>query len=157
MSWSFQIRNGDLNWGGPGGFATVSGRQKLIQDLRNWLTEPRGTDSFHPDYGSVLDGGIGPTGTEVDYLIGNVVSEEGMMQIEAEVRRILAAYQQQQSDRLNNDIIKYSGKNTFGLDEILLQVEDVTVENYQDVVLVTVTLLTGSGNQISFTSPVASI
>jgi len=156
MSWSFQIRNGDLNWGGPGGFATVSGRQKLIQDLKNWILEPQGTDPFHPDFGSLLDGGVGPDGIEVDYLIGNTVSPEGMMTIEAELRRILTAYQQQQSDRMSNDIIQYGGKNTFGLDEILLQVEDVKVENYQDVVLATITILTGSGNAVTFTTPVTS-
>ena len=67
MTWSLAVVNGDLSFAGPGGYATVSGQNKLIQDLKNWLLEPRGTDPIHPGYGCTLDGGMLPDGTFVDH------------------------------------------------------------------------------------------
>lgn len=150
MSWSFHVKNGDLNFAGPGGFATVTGQQKLVQDLKNWLLEPRGTDPFHPDYGSVLDGGTLPDGTSVNSQIGNLVSGEILLNIEAEVRRILTGYQQQQLDRLNRETLLYGGKNTFNSSEILASIEDVVIQQLGDVVLVRCVLRTASGDAISF-------
>jgi hypothetical protein len=150
VSWSFHVKNGDLNFAGPGGFATVTGQQKLVQDLKNWLLEPRGTDPFHPDYGSVLDGGTLPDGTSVNSQIGNLVSGEILLNIEAEVRRILTGYQQQQLDRLNRETLLYGGKNTFNSSEILASIEDVVIQQLGDVVLVRCVLRTASGDAISF-------
>ena len=73
MSWSLKLHSGDLDLSGPDGYGTVSGPAKLIQDLRNWLLEPRGTDSFHPSYGSILDGGM-VRGVRVDSMIGSNIS-----------------------------------------------------------------------------------
>ena len=153
MSWSFHVKNGDLNFAGPGGFATVTGQQKLVQDLKNWLLEPRGTDPFHPDYGSVLDGGVLPDGSDVDSTIGNLISGETLLNIEAEVRRILNGYQQQQLERINRESVIYNGKNTFSSGEILAVVEDVQITQVGDVVLVRCVIRTGSGDAISFTQP----
>lgn len=154
MTWSFQIKNGDLNFAGPGGFATVTGQQKLIQDLKNWLLEPRGTDPFHPDYGSVLDGGTMPDGTTVDPAIGGLITSESLVTIESEVRRILNSYQQQQLDRLTREAPLYGGKNTFSTGEILASVDDVQVIQAGDVVVVTCSITTGDGDSISFTQAI---
>lgn len=151
MTWSFQIKNGDLNFAGPGGFATVTGQQKLVQDLKSWLLTPRGTDAFHPDYGSVLDGGSMPDGTVIEGSIGSLISSESLMTIESEVRRVLNAYQQQQLDRLTREAPLYGGKNTFSAGEILASVNDVKVVQVGNVALVTCSISTGDGNAVSFT------
>lgn len=153
MTWSFHIKNGDLNFAGPGGFATVTGQQKLVQDLKNWFLEPQGTDPFHLDYGAILDGGTLADGSQADPIIGNVLSAEAIVLIESEVRRVLSAYQQQQLNRLNAESALYGGKNTFAVGEILAGVLGVDLQQVADVVLVTCTLQTGDGNQISFTQP----
>lgn len=150
MSWSFHIKNGDLNLAGPGGFATVTGQQKLIQDLKNWLLSPRGVDPMHPDFGSVLDGGVLPNGAQVDSFIGGVITSEALVEIEGEIRRILASYQQQQLDRLTRENTLFGGRNTFSAGEILASITDVQLQQVGDTVLVTCVIETASGDQLSF-------
>lgn len=156
MTWSFQTKNGDLNLSGPGGFATVTGQQKLVQDLRNWLLEPRGTDPLHPDYGALLDGGLLPDGTLADPIIGNELTNEALVLIESEIRRVLAAYQQQQLDRLTAESALYGGKNTFSAGEILAGVIGVDMQQVSDTVLVTITIQAGDGSQVTFTQPLTT-
>lgn len=157
MTWSFHTKNGDLNLGGAGGgFAIVTGQQKLVQDLKNWLLEPRGTDPIHPDYGALLDGGLLPDGTEADSIIGNELNAETLILIESEVRRVLGAYQQQQLDRLTAESALYGGKNTFSAGEILVAVQNVALQQASDTVLVTVTIQTGDGDQLTFSQPLGT-
>ena len=156
MTWSFHVKNGDLNFAGPGGFATVTGQQKLIQDLKNWILEPRGTDPMHPDFGAVLDGGLLPDGSYADAIIGQQLTAEAMVLVESEIRRVLGAYQQQQLDRLNRESALYGGKNTFNLGEVLVAVSSVTLQQLADTVLVNVTIQTGDGDQLSFTQPLST-
>lgn len=153
MTYSLHLRNGDLNFAGPGGYAVVSGRQKLIQDLKNWLLEPQGSDPFHPEYGSILNGNAAGM-PEAEDFIGSVLTSEKLIQIEAEVRRVLGAYQRQQLDRLNQEVISYGGKNTFSQGEILYSVEAVDVHQVADTVLVRVSITTGDGSQLSFSQAV---
>lgn len=155
MSWSFQIRNGDLNFDGPGGFATVQGPQKLIQDLKCALLEPRGTDPVHPDYGSILNGGTMPDGSEAPSSIGQLMTPENLINVEGEIRRILHAYQVQQLDRLNRENMIYQGRNTFSAGEILLRVDDVQVNQEGDTAFCHITITTASGDAISFTQPLS--
>lgn len=156
MTWSFHLKNGDLNFAGPGGFATVTGQQKLIQDIKDWLLEPRGTDPMHPDYGSTLNGGVMPDGTLVDSVVGQPITGETLLDIESEVRRVLAAYQQQQQSRLTDEAAKYAGKNTFSAGEILAQVLAVNLQQQADTVFVQIVLQTADGSQVSFVQPVAT-
>lgn len=156
MTWSLALANGDLSFAGPGGYATVSGQQKLLQDLRNWLLEPRGTDPVNPDYGSTLDGGTLPDGTVVDPVIGELITAENLLTLESEVRRILQAYQQQQLDRITLEAGLYGGKNTFSAGEILQSVEAVNIQQVADMVFVQCVIQTADGDQLSFTQAMNS-
>ncbi len=153
MSWSFHIKNGDLNLSGPGGFAVVTGTQKLIQDIKNWLLEPRGTDPINPGFGSILDGGSLPDGSQSDSMLGTV-SRESLIGIESEIRRILSAYQQQQLLRLQRETIQLDGKNTFAAGEILASVNEVTVDQIGDIAVARIFITTQSGQPLSFSQPV---
>jgi hypothetical protein len=154
MTWSFLIRNGDLSFAGPGGFATVSGQNKLIQDLRNWLLEPRGSDPMHQEYGSTLDGGTLADGTIVPSPIGGTFTRYELLTIENEIRRILSAYQTMQAARIRRDNLKFGGKNTFSTGEILRSVDEVKVTQVGDTAVVNVRITTGNGDNISFTQPI---
>jgi len=154
MTWSFQVYNGDLNISGPGGFATVTGQQKLIQDLKDWLLTPRGTDPFHPDFGSSLDGGVMPDGTVIEAAIGSLITAESMTSIESEVRRVLNAYQQQQLNRIAREAPLYAGQNTFSAGEILQSVNDVNVTQVGPTLLVAVSITTGDGSALTFSQAV---
>lgn len=156
MTWSLAVVNGDLSFAGPGGYATVSGQNKLLQDLRNWILEPRGTDPVHPDYGCTLDGRILPDGTPVDPVIGDLITSENMITIQSEVRRVLAAYQQQQLDRITTEAALYGGKNTFSAGEILASIVDVVVTQVNDTVFVQCVIQTADGDQLSFTQALNS-
>lgn len=156
MTWSLSLVNGDLSPAGPGGLGTVSGQQKLVQDLKDWLLEPRGTDPIHPDYGSTLDGGILPDGTYVDPVIGDLLTSESLLVIESEVRRVLAAYQQQQLDRITREAAQYGGKNTFAPGEILSSVSAVNVQQVADTVFVQIVIQTADGDQLAFTQALNS-
>jgi hypothetical protein len=156
MTWSLQIRNGDLALNGPGGFQQVSGMQKLIQDLRDWMLEPQGTDPVHPDYGSNLDGGTNPDGSLIETHIGSVIDRERLLDIESELRRILASYQQQQLARLQFETVQFGGKNTFSQAEILASVNEVAVEQFGDVILARISVTAQDGSSITFVQPVSS-
>lgn len=153
MTWSFLIRNGDLSFAGPGGFATVTGQGKLIQDLRHWLLEPRGSDPMHHEYGSTLDGGTLADGTVVPSSIGGVFSGYHLLLIENEVRRILSAYQTVQAARIKRDNLRFGGKNTMTTGEILRRVDDVVVTQLGDTAVVNIRITTGNGDSIGFSQP----
>ena len=155
MTWSLRLSSGDLSISGPGGYGTVTGTNKLIQDLRNWILEPRGSDPSSPDYGSTIDGGALPDGSWVEPAIGGLATPEQLMTIEAEIRRILAAYQQQQADRINQEVILYAGKNTYGSGEILSAINDVQATQILTTLFVTVSITTADGDNLTFTQPLS--
>lgn len=148
------VSGGDLSLSGPGGFATVTGTQKLIQDLRDWILEPRGTDPDHPEYGSVLDGGTLPDGSVLDSPVGSILDSSVLLNMESEIRRVLTAYQQQQLARIQRESALYNGKNTFAPGEILYSVNGVTVEQYVDVAIATISITTSSGQVVPFNVPI---
>lgn len=156
MTFSFQLLNGDLNPQGPSGLAQVTGSQKLIQDLRCWYLTAIGSNPLHLDYGSSLDGGPGTDGTPIMSLLGNVIDANLILQVEAEIRRVLAAYQQQQVQRLLQDQQNLSGKNTFSQGELLQQVDSVNVSQVGDVLVANVQITTMDGTTIATALPVTT-
>ena len=156
MSWSLHVKNGDLNPSGPGGLAVVTGTQKVFQDLKHWLLEPRGTDAMHPEFGSSLDGGRNLDGTVIGTNIGEVMDRERVMDIEAEIRRILYAYMQQQVERIRRESIELRGKNTLTAGELVAAVERLDVLPIHDVVLARVYLRVQAGGLVNLLQPVGS-
>lgn len=156
MSWSLHLRNGDLNPAGPGGLAQVTGSQKLVQDLRCALLESLGNDPLHLDWGSTLDGGIGPDGSTIPSAIGSVIDTNTILYIESEIRRVVTGYQQSQLSRLLDDQAKFGGKNTFAAGELLYSIDSVNVQQIGDVVVASVALTTSDGDQITLVNPIAA-
>lgn len=153
MTYSLNVKGGDLSLGGPGGLSVVTGTDKLIQDLKCWLLEPMGTDPIHPDYGSILDGGSLPGSGRMAGLIGTEIDSTSILKVEAEVRRILTAYQQQQIDRIRIERTIYNGKNTYNFGEILYSVDSVSARQFKDTIIVNVSIRTASGQQLTFSQP----
>ena len=149
MSWSLRIHNGDLDFNGSS-FAIVTGPNKLVQDLKCWILEPRGDDPMHPDYGSLLDGGMLLDRTMINSMLGQPISSIALVTIEAELRRILAGYQAQQQDRISRDSVRY-GKNTMSPGEILLSIEKIELSPVADTVFASIFIKTASGDSITFT------
>lgn len=127
MSLSLKVVNGDLSIT-AGTFDTVSGQDKLKQDLTLWLTERYRDDRFHPTYGSILDGYIG----------GVINASDTVVRVQSEVLRVLSNYQQIQLARFKES------PNKFQPSELLQQVNGVDVSLSYDKVVVLVRMTTAA-------------
>jgi hypothetical protein len=154
MSWSLQIRNGDL-FHHDGHYATVQGPVKLVQDIRHAILERFGTDEFHPEHGSVIDGGVRSDGTEVPSLIGMTDVNLVTLNIESEIRRIEYNIQARQKERLENDNYVY-GRTTLRKDEVLASISNIRFEQVGDSLFVTLTVKPLSGRPEILTLPIVT-
>lgn len=154
MSWSLQLRNGDLTLGGTSLGQTVGGN-KLVQDLRCALLERRGHDVSHLTYGSLLDGGLDDFGVEQPSLIGTNDWNRIALRVEAEIRRISRVHQGAQLERARQDRLTY-GESTLDPQELLLQIQDIKMIQAQDKLMVSVSLVTGNHQTITINTPIGS-
>lgn len=153
MSWSLRIKNGDL---APEGnrFAQVNGTAKLVQDLKCSILESRGFDRFHPEFGSIIDGGIDEYGNYSPSLIGETDWDFAALKIESEIRRICTEHQRRQIERDKIDRTRY-GRSTIDPSEMLDSVSRVEIQQAQDKMMVNVLIRTASGATTSLRVPVA--
>ncbi len=154
MSWSLQLRGGDLVINGAK-LGQVTGSAKLVQDLRCALLEHQGNDDMHPSYGSLIDGGMDDNGREVESLLGGMNWELIALRVESEIRRIAQTHQQGQLQRAKQDRYTY-GDSTLNPTELLLNVSQVEMFHTQDTLLVRVHISTGSGQDVVLDLPVSN-
>lgn len=143
MSWSLQLRNGDL-FHRDGHYSTIQGPAKIVQDIRSEILERMGHDDLHLDFGSTIDGGITPEGIEVKGIISMIDIDEATMTIESEIRRIEESYQERQLARMEADIQTY-GRTTLRRDEILNQIGPIQFKQVGDTLFVHIKIIPMSG------------
>jgi hypothetical protein len=153
MSWSLQLRGGDLAVGGAR-FGTVNGATKLVQDLRCAILERMGTDEDHPWFGSLIDGGR-LNGTEQESLIATDDWDTAVLAVEADIRRIVDQYQKQQIIRTEQDRTSY-GKATLEPSEILMGISNLQFYQAQDNLLCRITLVTGADTELNLAVPLGT-
>jgi hypothetical protein len=146
MSWSLRLRNGDLSVSGAQ-IGTVSNEDKLTQDLRCWFLEHMGTDNLHPGYGSTLDGGMQPDGTQVTGVVGTVNRDIALLKIQTEIQRIVREYQAQQLARAKTDRLVYN-KTTLTAREVLLSISGINAAQTEDTLTLTLFLRTAAGQDV---------
>lgn len=154
MSYSLQVRSGDLNPSG-GQVATVQGAQKLVQDLRCALLEPRGNDPLHPDFGSLLNGGIDEIGRTQPGVIGATISSEVLLGLESEIRRVINRHAIEQQSQLYDEQNSYNGQTTLTYDEIIQSIDAVDVTTVGDVAVVSVMIRTADNQSFQIIRPVS--
>lgn len=122
-----------------GGYALVTGSDKLKQDLSLALEEPIGTDRFHRMWGSVLDSLIGqPNGPAL------------VAMVQTEVERVLSNYLTVQQALLSRDAL--AGRTPrYGSGEVIQSVDSVQVSTSFDTISVLITLTTLSDQQVALT------
>jgi len=152
MSKSFALVNGDLQLGTSRGYDIVSGKQKLLQDLRLWFTEQIGTDSILSTYGSGLDGGV-INGEVQDSYIGRVVTQSVLGEIRIKTLELIQSYQQMQFTKMQDEALLYDGKNTLDADEVLDGIESIQLVNVGTTILIQVILTTLGGSSLKLTVP----
>lgn len=132
------IKEGDLVVGN-GRMATVTGSQKLVQDLRCWVLQRMGSDPYQLGYGSLIEGGVQPNGVVVESPIGMVITNWGEVEsfISSDIQRIVSLYQNEQSRRIREDQSIYN-KITLTPDEILKSLDNITYEVQEDTLNVVI-------------------
>src|SRR4051812_30826669 len=130
MSWSLQIHNGDFVTDGNQ-ISTVIRQAKMLQDLRLWILERMGTDDLHPGYGSLIDGGTRPDGSEAFGVIGESDFDFAILQVEQDLRRIITEYQGRQLSRAKVDRTIY-GRGTLTPEEVVIDVPSIDFIQQQD-------------------------
>jgi hypothetical protein len=153
MSWSLQLRGGDLVIGGSA-FGTITGQQKLVQDLRCAILERMGTDEDHPWFGSLIDGGR-LNGVDQPSIIATDDWDVAVLAVEGEIRRIVDQYQKQQIVRTERDRTNY-GKPTLVPGEVLMGVGNIQFYQAQDNLLCRVTLITGADSELTLNVPLGT-
>lgn len=138
MSWSLRLTGGDLNLDG-GDYGIVTGPEKVVQDLQCWILEPMGNDVMHPTYGSIMED-----------VVGGFLNAEQMMNIEAEIRRVIMSYSAQQADRNSRDTVVYGGKNTLSPGEICTGISKIVIEPAADTAICWVYITTANGDALAF-------
>lgn len=153
MSWSLQLRGGDLVIGGAS-LGIVTQQQKLVQDLRCALLERMGTDEDHTWFGSLIDGGR-LNGVEQESLIGTTDWNLAVLTVESEIRRIVDQYQKQQITRTEADRTVY-GKPTLTPGELLMGISNIEFFQAQDNLMCRITLVTGADSEIQINVPLGT-
>lgn len=151
MTWSLQLRNGDLALSGAQ-FGTVTNENKLIQDLRCHILEHMGTDNAHPGFGSLIDGGVTPEGQAVTGVIGEEHIDLVVIAIEAEIQRIIKEHQAKQLSRAKSDRYLYA-KSTMTPREVLLGIANIQITQREDRLNVKVTVQTATGSVLDLDFP----
>lgn len=153
MSWSLQLRGGDLVIGGTT-FGTTTGSEKLVQDLRCAILERMGTDEDHPWFGSLIDGGR-LNGVDQPSIIATDNWDMAVLAVEGEIRRIVDQYQKAQILRTERDRMTY-GKPTLSPGEILMGIGSIEFFQAQDNLLCRVILITGADGKITVNVPLGT-
>lgn len=142
MSFSLQIRNGDLALNGNS-FGIVSGSAKLAQDLKCAVLTPYQFYEKYPQYGTALEELIG----ESDW--GYVAT-----QVRAELQRACSDYQNRQIIRNQEDLNRY-GRMTIESNEMLLKIANIEMIQVENHLIAKVRIEVGLKNEIEINVPVS--
>lgn len=127
MTYSLMLSGGDLS-SASSMLQTVSGTEKLEQDIHAWLTEAYQIDRFHPKYGSLMTS-----------YIGQPMNVDSVFAIQVEVARVLSNLQSYQKQMYQQDPTLYSP------DELLDYVDDISTVFDQDRLRIGITFRTATG------------
>lgn len=129
---TLRLRGGDLVLG-QGGFETLTGVDRIVQDLRVALAEPLGVDRFHPGWGST-----------VDDFVGQTLNHSTAFDLRQEVNRVVGNYMAVQSEKAARDSLR-STTTRYTSSDLISHVTDVDVKYRQDKAEITLTVATVSG------------
>lgn len=139
-----QLVGGDLLPSGRG-FATVTGADYVRQRVATALSEPYGSDPFHPTWGSALPGYLGsPQDAGADALVSS------------EVSRVLAALVAAQRLLLTSSAMTGT-RSQLAASEVIASVNSVSASaaGRPDAIAVAVSLTTQGGQLVSVSRTVS--
>lgn len=138
--YDMKIANGDLVLEAGGSVATVSGAERIKQDLACWLMEPLGTDPAYRKFGS-----------KIHDFIGTPLWDATVSDIRTEVARIVNNYAAYQNGEYQKAVASGGRANvlyTWSLSDLLTG--SFTMHTYvqDDTIRITVALQTQGGDTI---------
>jgi hypothetical protein len=144
MTYSLKLKNGDLVPGAKG-LEVVDNASKMVQDIALELRQKMGENVLHPEYGSLIDGGVKPDGSTYPSIIGEDDLALVEMRVRSEISRIAGNYQSRQLARAKSDKMRY-GSQTLTRGEILLGIASIDITQQLDKIRIVVALTTGENS-----------
>jgi phage baseplate assembly protein W len=136
------LSNGDLVMD-SGSLKTLDGPAKIRQDIALALGERYGDDPYNPGWGSVLP-----------QYIGQPITDDTPMLVQAEVNRILQQYIASQQARLTTASLN-NQQHTISTSEIIRTVNSVDVSAQWDTITVLINLTTMAGQTMTISRTVS--
>lgn len=140
---TLQLKNGDLVLA-QGGYALITGQDRIRQDLSLALRDEYGTDRFHPGWGSVI----------MRY-IGNPITPQLEMLVRGEVNRVVQNYILiQKSEVLRDSQVDVKGR--FTTSDVVRALRSITVSIKQDTINIVLVLETLARETVTIKRQVAA-
>ena len=133
---TWRLSGGDLVLG-RGGFQTVTGVDRIMQQLRAALGEPLGIDRFHPGWGS-----------QIDDLVGLPLDGVTLFELEQEVNRVVGNYITVQDAKITRDR-NLGVRARYSQADVLARVEKVDITSRTDSATITITIGTAAGDRVT--------
>lgn len=141
---TFQLSGGDLVLG-AGGFATIAGQAKITQDISLALDEPYGDDPYHVTWGSYLPSWRGQP----------IIPASTPALVSAEVSRVIAGLIASQQAQIASAAVG-SLRSPFSTADVIASVDSIDAVADADSIVVSLTLSTQAGQQLTISRTVAA-
>lgn len=137
------LRGGDLVVG-PTGHATITGTQKIRQDLSLALGEQYGHDRFHPTWGSTLPN-----------YVGRPITADSDLIVRSEIARVVQVYIDGQQAQIATDALSGT-RSKYTTADVVAQLNSIETKVDIDTIRVKISLSTQSQENISLTRTVST-
>lgn len=137
------LQSGDLVVGSDG-HKTITGSQRIRQDLALALGEAYGNDRFHPTWGSTLPN-----------YIGRPMSSDSEMLVRSEVARVVQGYIDTQRAEVLNDNLT-GRRSRFTTADVVSRLNAISTVLRYDTIKVKISLTTKSGESLAVSRSVTT-
>lgn len=139
---ALQVQNGDLVLG-TRGYAEVTGRDKIVQDLTIAVMTPYGSDRFHPTWGCALESKIGTPQTAMTSQL-----------ISSEITRVISILMSQQQAQLKT--AQANGYvSPYGNADLISGINTLTVTPTYDTAVVNCVVNTAANQSATLTASIS--
>lgn len=135
------LQSGDLVVG-PQGHKTITGSQRIRQDLALALGEPYGHDRFHPGWGSMLPN-----------YVGQPITGDTELIVRSEVARVVQNYIEVQQSEIVNDTLR-GDRSRFTTADVVARLDNIKTSISYDAIRVSLGLVTQSRESLTISRTV---
>lgn len=137
------LQGGDLVVG-PEGHKTITGSQRIRQDLALALGENYGNDRFHPAWGSTLP-----------LYVGRPINDDANMLVRSEIARVVQSYIDTQRTEVLNDTLN-GRRSRFTTADVVSKLNSISTSILYDTIRAKISLTTQSNENLSVSRSVST-